>query len=67
VFVLPFLFLVLLTFRPGPGRDFYATAGGWAVIIVGTAFSLLGMVIVSRLGRLPEEPRVFATHREEPR
>jgi tight adherence protein B len=67
VFVLPFLFLILLTFRPGPGRDFYASAGGWAVIVVGTTFSLLGMLIVNRLGTLPEEPRVFAAHREEPR
>lgn len=60
VFVLPFLFLVLLTFRPGPGREFYASGAGVAVIVLGTSLSLLGMVLVRRLGRLPEEPRVFA-------
>ncbi len=61
VFILPFLFLILLTFRPGPGRDFYSSGAGVAVIIVGTSLSLMGMLIVSRLSRLPEEPRVFAT------
>lgn len=66
VFVMPFLFLVLMTFRAGPGRDFYASGAGVAVILFGTAISLLGMYIVSRLGELPEEPRVFATNREQP-
>ncbi len=65
VFVLPFLFLVLMTARPGPGRDFYSSAGGFAVIVLGTSLSLLGMYIVSQLGRLPEEPRVFARDRSE--
>lgn len=64
VFVLPFLFLVLLTFRPGPGRDFYASAAGVAVIVLGTSLSLLGMYIVGRLSRLPDEPRVFAGDRD---
>jgi tight adherence protein B len=64
VFVLPFLFLVLLTYRPGPGRDFYSSGAGIAVIVVGTGLSLLGMFIVSQLGRLPEEPRVFTTEPE---
>lgn len=67
VFVLPFLFLILMTFQPGPGRDFYASPAGVAVIVVGTGLSLLGMVIVRQLGRLPEEPRVFATDRTEAR
>jgi tight adherence protein B len=65
VFVLPFLFLILLTVQPGPGRDFYASAAGVAVITVGTGLSLLGMVIVRQLSRLPEEPRVFAVDRAE--
>ena len=65
VFVLPFLFLVLLTFRPGPGRDFYSSPAGVAVITLGTSLSLIGMVLVRRLSRLPEEPRVFAVDRRE--
>lgn len=60
VFVLPFLFLILLTFRPGPGREFYASRAGVAVIVLGTSLSVMGMILVRRLGRLPEEPRVFA-------
>jgi len=64
VFVLPFLFLILLTYRPGPGRDFYSSNTGVAVMVVGTAMSLFGMFIVSRLGRLPEEPRVFTSETE---
>ncbi|MEM7337686.1 MAG: hypothetical protein AAF467_03495 [Actinomycetota bacterium] len=61
VFVLPFFFLILMTYQPGPGRDFYSSAAGVVVIIIGTGLSLFGMFIVSRLGRLPEEPRVFAS------
>lgn len=60
VFVLPFFFLLIMTYRPGPGRDFYATGAGLVVIVFGTVLSAVGMVIVNRLGRLPEEPRVFA-------
>lgn len=63
VFILPFLFLIILTYRPGPGRDFYSSGAGIAVIIVGTCLSLLGMLIVTQLARLPEEPRVFAADR----
>ena len=59
VFVLPFCFLLIMTYREGPGRDFYSTAAGIAVILFGTAMSAVGMMIVNRLGRLPEEPRVF--------
>lgn len=64
VFVLPFLFLIILTYRPGPGRDFYSSGAGIAVILIGTSLSLLGMFIVNRLALLPEEPRVFAANRE---
>jgi tight adherence protein B len=63
VFVLPFLFLILLTFRPGPGREFYASGAGLAVILVGTSMSLIGMALVRRLSLMPEEPRVFAVDR----
>ncbi|MEM8926065.1 MAG: hypothetical protein AAGD35_21375 [Actinomycetota bacterium] len=65
VFILPFLFLIILTYRPGPGREFYSSTAGVLVIIVGTALSVFGMVIVTQLARLPEEPRVFAANRED--
>ena len=67
VFVLPFLFLILLTFQPGPGREFYSSGAGMAVVLLGTSLSLAGMVIVRRLARLPEEPRVFAVDRADRR
>ena len=65
VFVLPFLFLILMTFQPGPGREFYSSAAGVAVILLGSGLSLLGMIIVRRLSQLPVEPRVFAADRRD--
>ncbi len=59
VFVLPFLALVLLCSRPGAFRDYYASAEGIPVLLIGTAMSTVGMLIVQRLGRLPAEPRVL--------
>lgn len=59
VFVLPWLVLIAMTVRPGPFRDFYATPLGLAVIGLGGVLSLTGSVLVSRLGRTPEEPRVL--------
>lgn len=59
VFVLPWLVLIAMTVRPGPFRDFYATSLGLAVIVVGGVLSLSGSILVSRLGRNPDEPRVL--------
>jgi tight adherence protein B len=59
VFVLPWLVLIAMTVRPGPFRDFYATPLGLAVIMVGGVLSLSGSILVSRLGRAPDEPRVL--------
>jgi tight adherence protein B len=59
VFVLPFLAVVLLCSRPGTFRDYYASADGVPVLVIGTAMSTVGMLIVQRLGRLPAEPRVL--------
>lgn len=59
VFVLPWLVLVAMTARPGPFRDFYTTRLGLAVILVGGALSLSGSLIVARLGRQPDEPRIL--------
>ncbi|MFP3914160.1 MAG: type II secretion system F family protein [Actinomycetota bacterium] len=59
VFVLPWLVLIAMTLRPGPFRDFYASTLGLVVIAVGGALSLGGSLLVSRLGRNPDEPRVL--------
>jgi tight adherence protein B len=59
VFVIPWLVLAFMTMRAGPFREFYASAAGALVVAVGAAASLLGMWIAGRLGRDPEEPRVF--------
>lgn len=59
VFVLPWVVLVAMTARPGPFRDFYGTSAGIAVVALGGVLSLLGILIASKLGSQPEEPRVF--------
>ncbi len=59
VFALPWLVLLLLTARPGDFREFYASSGGLAVVVVAGVVSLLGVAIVQRLGRETVEPRVL--------
>jgi tight adherence protein B len=59
VFILPWLVLVAMTARSGAFREFYATSAGILVVVIGGAMSLLGMVVASRLGAQPAEPRVF--------
>lgn len=59
VFALPWVVLAVLTLQPGHFRDFYRSAGGAVVVLVGAALSILGTWIVSRLARDRGEPRVF--------
>lgn len=59
VFVLPWIVLVAITARPGPFREFYSTSVGIAVVTLGGVLSLLGILIASKLGSHPDEPRVF--------
>lgn len=59
VFVLPWLVLIAMTARAGPFRDFYGTNLGLAVIVAGGVMSLAGSLLVGRLGRQPDEPRVL--------
>jgi len=59
VLVLPWLVLVALTVRGGAFRDFYRSSAGLLVIVVGAAFSAIGYVWITRLGRSLEEERVF--------
>lgn len=59
VFALPWLVLVVLTLQEGAFRAFYASTGGLIVVLAGAAMSAVGMGLVARLGRDPDEPRVF--------
>ena len=59
VFVLPWLVLLALTIQGGVFRDFYRSAAGTLVIVVGAVMSLTGAAIVGRLARQPDEPRVL--------
>jgi tight adherence protein B len=63
VFVLPWLVLVVMTSRSGAFREFYSTPIGIAVAVAGGVLSLLGILIASKLGAIPSEPRVFAGSR----
>ncbi len=60
VFILPWLVLVALTFRPGPFRTFYSSPAGIVVVAIGAGLSLFGIALISRLSRPQEEPRVLA-------
>jgi tight adherence protein B len=61
VLVMPWFVLVALTLRPGPFRDFYRSAGGFLVVLVGAALSVVGSWWISRLGRAHDEQRVFGS------
>jgi tight adherence protein B len=61
VFVLPWLVLVLLCARDGPFRDFYASGAGVLVIAVAGMLSAVGALVVGRLGRQEDEPRVIGS------
>jgi tight adherence protein B len=59
VFIMPWIVLIILTSRSGAFREFYATAAGLTVVVIGGVLSLVGIWIASRLGSQPDEPRVF--------
>ena len=59
VFVLPWVVLVAMTARSGPFREFYSSPAGLLVVAIGGVMSVIGVVIASRLGAQPSEPRVF--------
>jgi tight adherence protein B len=60
VVVLPWLVLVALTARPGPFRDFYRSSGGAATLVVAAVLTIVGVMVLGRLGREPIEARVLA-------
>jgi tight adherence protein B len=59
VFVLPWFVLIAITLQEGPFRDFYRSAAGVVVIVVGGLASAFGMMLIRRLGTQPVEPRVL--------
>jgi tight adherence protein B len=59
VLVMPWLVLVALTVRGGAFRDFYQSAAGLAVVVVGGALSGIGYAWIARLSRSFDERRVF--------
>ena len=59
VFIIPWVVLAFITTRPGPFRDFYASSAGVLVVAVGGVASVVGMWLASKLGKEPDEPRVF--------
>lgn len=59
VAILPFVVLVMLTSRSDDYRDFYSTPLGVVVIIVGAVLTLIGTLVIQRLGRMREETRVL--------
>jgi tight adherence protein B len=61
VLVLPWFVLLALTMRAGQFRDFYQSAAGLAVVVVGAGLSALGYAWISRLGRMHSEQRVFGS------
>jgi tight adherence protein B len=60
VFILPWAALVIMCAQTGPFRDFYSGTAGVPVLVAGSVMSVGGMLIVRRLARLPDEPRVLA-------
>jgi tight adherence protein B len=60
VFVMPWVVLVAMTARSTAFREFYSTRAGLLVVALGGVLSIVGMVIASKLGAQPAEPRVFA-------
>jgi tight adherence protein B len=64
VVALPWAVLVALTARGGPFRDFYQSGAGVATMAVGLLLSVVGFLLVTRLGRTPSEPRVLGARAE---
>jgi tight adherence protein B len=61
VLVMPWLVLVALTIRDGAFRDFYSSAAGLVVVLVGALLCAVGAWWIGRLGRAHEERRVFGS------
>jgi tight adherence protein B len=61
VLILPWLVLVALTISRGPFRNFYQSSAGLGVVFIGAGLSVVGYLLVTRLGRTTTEQRVFGS------
>jgi tight adherence protein B len=61
VLVLPMIILLLIVVGDSTFASFYRSPAGLLVVTGGTALGVLGMSIINRLARFPEEPRVFTS------
>lgn len=59
VFVLPWLVLIALTAMTPAYRQFYGSAAGFFVVLVGAGLSGAGIFLVSLLSKEPQEQRVL--------
>lgn len=59
--IMPFAVLFLLIATSAEYADFYRSTAGWFVIGVGGVLCLAGLAAISRLGRLPSEPRIVSS------
>ena len=59
--VLPFVVLALLCLGSDGYRAFYASAAGSLVIAAGAVMSVLGVLLIARLGRVEHEPRTLVS------
>ncbi len=58
---LPILILFLIVISDPSFASFYRSSAGLLVVSIGTGLSVIGMTIINRLARFPEEPRVFTS------
>jgi tight adherence protein B len=63
VMILPWLVLIALTARAGAFRDFYQSSGGVVTLVLAGVLTVVGVVVLGRLGREPIEARPFAAGR----
>ena len=64
VVILPWIVLVALTARPGPFRAFYRSSGGAVTLVLAAVLTIIGVLVLGRLGREPMETRVLAGARQ---
>jgi tight adherence protein B len=61
VMILPFVLLLFMVLGSADFRTFYRSPAGLIVVAIGMGLGLIGMTVINRLARLPQEPRVFTS------